>query len=345
MRYYSTYPSGLAPVVEKCLIEDFSSVEIINNMDGLIEYQLSDPVKKILSLPYLNNTFLIIHKLRTGSFAIKKMVSKILSLKNLDSANRLIDRAKGKSFRVIISNENKLSSIDPRTLSSLERKIASNTGLVSNRSRPDIEFWIIYRTEGYFFFSMRLSVIKKHDKFRKKGELRPQIAHLLCRISNPQEKELFLDPFCGSGTIPLSRVRLSKTGLIFASDNNAELIESLKAKVKKLKLKKRLMVQVADGLQLRFEDASIHKIVTDPPWGAFEFIKNPEAFYKKILGEFDRILKPDGILVLLTSQEIRLSFLIKNNFDTLKITASYSILVSGKKAMIYKIIKQQPHSS
>ena len=48
---------------------------------------------------------------------------------------------------------------------------------------------------------MRLTKHKAYEKILHKGELRPELSHILCSISEPDADDIFLDPFCGSGTI------------------------------------------------------------------------------------------------------------------------------------------------
>ena len=59
-----------------------------------------------------------------------------------------------------------------------------------------------------------------------------------------------------------------------------------------------------------------------------------------MLFEFYRVLKQKGKIVLLLSASIEFEKIIKKDFqDKLKILKIYNILVSGKKAVIYKITK------
>ena len=151
---------------------------------------------------------------------------------------------------------------------------------------------------------MRLTRHTAHEKVLDKGTLRPEIAWMLCWLSEPREGELMLDPFCGSGAIPLMRATQFPRGLVLASDLDAALVEKLKAKVKEGDLKRRVVVRQGDARQLsRYADGSIHKIVTDPPWGLFqELAGGPEAFYREVLAELARVLIAGGLLVILLAR-------------------------------------------
>lgn len=338
-RLFSTFVSGATVPIVSFLRQDINP-KIFNEFDGLVEYQTDSPLDKIVRLPYFQNTFLIIKSSRCSYAA---MLKKILSV-DVDREIRNIyklSNLKKKSFRVLVSHANNLKSVDNSLLTQVENKIRSVTGLFVNRQKPDIQFWILERSEGVTYFALRYTQLAKEDKNRADGELRPQIAYLLARMSEPQERELFLDPFCGSGAIPLARLKMSKTGLILASDINESLVEQLKEKVKRIGAKDKMVVKCADALHLdRYNAESIHKIVSDPPWGFYEHIYDIHGFYRGMLLEMNRILKVGGKLVLLVANP-QLFLSVLSSIDTnLTIEGQYDILVSGKQASIFKLSKQ-----
>jgi tRNA G10 N-methylase Trm11 len=116
-----------------------------------------------------------------------------------------------------------------------------------------------------------------------KGELRPELANLLCWISDPNKKDVFLDPFAGSGAIPIERAKAFPYQKIIASDINADLFDKLKKRFHKTTNK--ITIGKWDALHLTaLIDESIDKIVTDPPWGLFSHQEiDLKAFYTNML--------------------------------------------------------------
>lgn len=337
--YYSTFPSGLSSVVQNSLPKTISNVKVLKTLDGLIEYSTGMDFDKIRSVRYFHNTFLVLNRIKTTKKApLEAMINQVLKGGRITLNPNFINLRKG-TFRVVTSFENKLTHVDKTLLSQLEFKIKKSTNLNISRSRPDFEFWVLYRSEGYVYFSLRLTKVSKRDNLRSKGELRPQLTHLLCLISEPVENELFLDPFCGSGTIPITRAYMSKSGLVYASDNNENTINLLKEKIKKLRVKKKLIVRQEDALNLRYDNESIHKIVTDPPWGLYDNGINVNQFYEEMLEEFYRIMKRGALAVLLVKNEEKIDQLIDVQKNKLKVLERYGVLVSGQKAKIYKLRK------
>jgi tRNA G10 N-methylase Trm11 len=91
-----------------------------------------------------------------------------------------------------------------------------------------------------------------------------------------------------------------------------------------------------DALHLdRYEAGSIHKIVTDPPWGHFVDTEQPIGeFYGAMLAEFARVLRPGGKLVILTAEPLTID-------DRFTIEKRFNILLSGKKAAVHVMVRRE----
>lgn len=340
--YYSTFVPGLLEPVKDSLLRALKHCLVRIELDGLIAYETNAEVNDIRNLVFVTNTFRILKSLPQDTRRIiADMASQVLADRSLRIRPVRRDGKGPQTFRVITSVANHLVPLDQRLMKQLEQKISSQTRLRPNRSKPDHEFWLLQRSEGFGFFAIRVSHHKSYDKMLQKGELRPELANILCRLSRPSHGELFLDPFCGSGAIPLQRARFS-VGLIFASDSDQHKIDSLKLRIRKLGLQKKIIARCENALDLRrFENGSIHKIVTDPPWGHFESTQIPlDEFYDRMLAEFCRLLAPEGLLVVLTAQDAILETTIQKNASKLETLKRFNILLSGKKAAIHVLLRK-----
>lgn len=341
MNYYSTFIPGLLEPVQQALTQALPDCKVHLELDGLIAYESKASLEEVRALPFVTNTFHVLKSFpRQTGRAIKNMALQVLS----DRALRIKvppPARQSDTFRVITSLANQLVSLDDRIMSDLEKHITAQTGLVPNRSKPDYEIWLLQRTEGHGFFSVRMGRHRAYDKLLQKGELRPELANVLCRLSAPCAGELFLDPFCGSGAIPIQRANFPK-GLIIASDNNQEKTDLLKQRVRELDLKKKIVVRCEDALDLgRYGAGSIHKIVTDPPWGHFETTSLPlDEFYGRMVAEFARLLVPQGRLVVVTAQTATFEASIAKLASQLDTIHRYNILLSGKKAVVYVLVRK-----
>lgn len=331
--YYSTFIPGLLEPVEAALRSSMPDVKITLSLDGLVAYETDAKASVIEKLPFVTNSFYILKRFEGAT--VQEMAADVVR----DPA-WTVEAPRG-TFRVIASVANQLVPLASKVMEALERRIAEKTKLRPNRAKPDHEFWLLERSEGCGFFALRLSHHKAYDKSLQKGELRPELANILCRLSEPAENELFLDPFCGSGAIPIQRAKFCSSGLVIASDSDEGNVEALKQRIKDLGLRKRMVVRRDDALHLtRYEDGSIHKIVTDPPWGHFEkthFAGTDipiEEFYRAMLAEFARVLRPGGKLVILTAESLPTD-------EQFTLEKRFNILVSGKKAAVYVMVRRQ----
>lgn len=315
--FYSSFIVGFEELV-KNIISKENNISLFKILNGAIITK-SSSYNNLKNFSFLNNHFFIIKYLEETD--ISNFINKLdkLQLKKSDIK---------KSFRIIISDQNNLISVDNNILSKLENKIEKETGNYVNRIKPDIEYWILKRSEGIIFFMERINKHKSFDKQLKKGELREDLCYFLNYLSNPSKDDIFLDCFCGSGAIIKERIKINKYNMIFGVDIIKEYIQELK---KLYKGRNNIIFKNINFFENKFENNFITKIVTDPPWGNYENIKDLQSFYQNFIDIANKILKPKGILILLTACKEEM-----NNINiNLKLMEKYDILVSGKKASVY----------
>jgi len=328
--------------VQEALRSDLPDSRIVLALDGLVAYESGARAEVIEKLSFATNSFYVLKRFEGPAAPdLASMAAAILKDRAL-SFDMPVALRRSNTFRVITSVANQLVAVDNNILEALELRITEKTGLRPNRSKPDFEFWLAQRSEGHGFFSLRVTHHKAYDKILQKGELRPELANILCRLSEPKPKELFLDPFCGSGAIPIQRATAFAEGLVIASDQDERKVELLRERIKDLGLRKRVVVRRDDALNLtRYQDSSIHAIVTDPPWGHFISTDTPIAgFYRDMLKEFVRLLRPGARLVILTAETAVLES-VAGHENRLILLKKFNILLSGKKACVYVFSRRQ----
>lgn len=334
--YFSTFISGLGDVVIPALVKKLSKFKVKLLLDGLIIYGTQSSDQEIKYTRFLNNSFFLLKlfdNLKECSF--EKMAEWILREQSL---NQLTLSPKSSTFRIVFSKENQIVPVNSRLQGKLENHFSKLFKLKINRANPDIEIWFLWRNEGYGVIGVRLTNKSNYEKVLHKGELRPELAHLLCLMSEPDKDDIFLDPFAGSGAIPVERATSFPYTKIIASDKDKQIFQKLQKRAGNLGL--RIILGRYDALNLSsLTNESVTKIVTDPPWGFTKYKENIEEFYTKMLEEFIRVLKPDGLIVILIGQKELLEKLFAK-FSNLKLLNKYNVLVSGKKAGIYKLVLQ-----
>lgn len=325
-QYYSTFPAGFEPVIEDFIARDMPGVQVLRMLEGAVEYKRRGVLSDIP--PWFNNTFLC---LTTFPRAVKDPIQHMvrLALTHGVDADTIFNHLPegAATFRAMFMVDGLLTHAGDKTMAKTEAFLAEFSGLKPGRALPDVEFWFLYRKEGMGFLLMRLTYHKDYAQQLHPGELRPDIASLLCRLSNPKPGDAFLDPFAGYGGIVKARMRYP-AAKITAGDTTLtpELKYALRGadNADALKMDARDMAAIPSG--------SIDAIVCDPPWGEYEPLPDPAAFYGKFAAEARRVLKKDGRLVMLTALKKEAEAALRMNFA---LDGRLDVLVSGKKAVVF----------
>lgn len=307
-------------------------------LDGLILYESDYPEREIRNFRFFNNTFVLLcffKSLEPNQRSLESMITSVTHSRGLEKelARNLPPRRK--FFKIVTSLENKTISVAHNLLQGLESKILRIPGLRLDIKSPNLEFLFLLRREGYGFFGVRITYPYDREGRGAKGELRKEIAHIMSILSDPQPKDSVLDPFAGHGSIPLERQTSFPYQAIFAVEHNRHLFEQLKRTLRG----KNIHLIYGDALSLReIKNTSIGKIITDPPWGVFTQTNMPLAdFYSNMLKEFLRVLKRNGIIVILIGQTDIFEGAVQKFPGGLELLKKYNLLVSGKKATLYKL--------
>jgi tRNA G10 N-methylase Trm11 len=334
--YFSTFITGFDDIVADELNKCLRGVEIVLLNDGLVVYKTTSSKEEIKKLRFLNNSFVLLKKFDKVSESSTNNILKSL-IKDESLVNIVCQSFPRKilKFRIRASVKNQFVSIDRNLLVNFEDKITQNVhNFRVDRSLPDMEFLITVRSEGFGLAGAQFTSRPNYERTLEKGELYPELAYILCLISEPNENEVFFDPFAGHGSIPAQRLNFPHKQ-IMAGEIDRDLQRKLE-----IKFGKRVVVAPVDALSLStISDNSIDKIVTDPPWGLYDTGKDIPKFYFLMLKQFTRVLKHDGTIVILTAQKELMEDLLSKFEGQLKLEEKYSTLVSGKKAGVYKIKK------
>ena len=337
--YASSYISGFKKPIETILKRQIRDVVIVKHLDGLIIYKTELEFSKF-KLSCFNNTYQVLAIASTDT-----KTSYEAGLKNfIDTAeinlNGILNNlkpGKQKSFKILPFDGNTPTSINFDIIKKLESKIKNALNLKVEFKKHDFDVILARRNEGCFLLLFKLSYNRLTEKDLPKGALRPELCNILAHISNIKSTDIVLDPFCGHGSIPREIVKHFNYNMLFASDTDENLINEFKNEFKKNT--KKLFIKQRDALNLSyFEDGFFDIIITDPPWNLYNAQNGDfSIFYKKMLQEFHRILKPHGVCTILMGN----THDFDNALDSrcFELTEKYHILVNGKKANVYKLLK------
>lgn len=326
--FISSFITGFQHVVEKNLPQILAGVKILHVFDGLIHYQYAGDSHNLDKIIYFNNTFFVLKTMKGKGLNFPSLVGAVSSEKKYYLIN------KG-TFRVRFQNENQFVKVDKNISKKAEETVLHNSKLHLDRLSPTTEIWYSIRREGFAFCGQLISKREFTEKNLNKGELRPEIAYLICCYADLNQDDVVAEPFCGYGSIPVQLIKKFRFQKLFASDIDKEKI-SINMQKKQLKDNPQIELSVNDAFVLpQIIDRSVDVVITDPPWGYFEQIDDIYEFYKKMFTSFKRILKENGRMIILSARkdEIEKAALEMN----VQILSSLHTLVNGKKASLYKM--------
>ena len=271
----------------------------------------------------LNNTFLVIRRFEGRASGLDEMMRSVSGISHLPVMSG--------AFRIRCSVNNQFVGVNKDLTRQLEHRISLLTRARIDRVNPQTEYWFLKRSEGIGFFCRRLGKRRATEKNLHQGELRPEFASLMCSLAGLERTSVAMDPFSGYGAIPSQIAKSFPFSRLYVSDLNRERVHKLRGRFGK---HKRIVVSEKDALQMKdVAPHTIDAIITDPPWGYYEDVGDIRDFYDRMFQEFNRVLREDGIMVILSArkQEIEASaaangVALQRKFDT---------LVNGKKAGVY----------
>ena len=329
--YISTFITGFGEAVSRELIRRLPGAKVLAVYDGLIHYRFDGDWRLLRQALYLNNTFFLLAAFKDRALCFERMVEATCRGRH----RFLIDQG---SYRVRFSRENQFAKVDKGLALMAEKHVGQQSRLRLDRVNPQTEIWYIIRSQGVGFYGQLIHKREATEKNLHKGELRPEFAYLMCSCASLSAGMRVCDPFCGYGAIPRQLLTGFHIRQVLAFDNDPLKIQSLKRGELARKYRG-LSLQAADARQLSgIGPEALDAVITDPPWGYYEQIEDMEGFYREVLQELYRVLKPGGTLILLSARKAELTGALENS--GIRCLRRIDTLVNGKKAGVFCCVRE-----
>lgn len=333
--YFSSFPEGLKVTILQIASEGKIYSEIVAIGDNYIIYKSTKTQNEIRELYYFEVSFVII-KYFPNDFCLDSQIKWIYkNLKYFMSSIIDIIGKSSKSLRIVESKKGGNVINYANKIKDIEFRISKNINI--DRGHPDIELRIIEREE-YGLIGIRISKPPEYVDDFQKNSVRKEIAYIMNYLSEPSDLDIFLDPFCGAGMIPIMRSKMASYDKIIVSDIDTSNINQ---KISKLKYKFVNLTIIESSIQKLHTKLKINvnKIVTDPPWGLIQNVPDIKDFYSIIFNKLIKITYSGSIIVLLTVYEDYIKQIVNNNHKILFIDQKLNVKVSGHNSVILKIKK------
>jgi hypothetical protein len=333
--YVALFPAGTSNLVVEGLQGLLPGIEVLESDESALAFSTSARLRSADAVPFVKNLFVVIG--RTARRSLDDTVA--------DLAKRVgnLRRPPGSTaFRLMYHVDGRLVTSSPQVRQRLESAIRAATGLRPEPRGRCQEYWVIGRKDwSVVYLGERLPVGRARHPSAK-GSLSAELSALLVSLSRPDPRDVFIDPFAGSGSIIAARLDSPAQKIIY-NDIDKSMKSSVTARLER---RPGLVVLHEDGTAMAsVESAGVSAIVTDPPWGEHdESIGDYLTFARSLAAEFARLLNPRwGRLVVLVSrhheQQMRAS-LVEQGFTC---DPSIEILVNGHPASVLRAYP--PHVS
>jgi tRNA (guanine6-N2)-methyltransferase len=149
---------------------------------------------------------------------------------------------------------------------------------------------------------LRLTETPLHRRAYKQtsqpGSLKATVAAAMVQIAEVKSGQTLLDPFCGSGTIPIEAALLGVRAI--SGDNDLSALDITLANITEDWLS--LHPMRLDAMQMPLNDNSVDCVVSNLPWGRQVQVDGPlQSLYEQSYAEMQRVVRPCGRIVLLTT--------------------------------------------
>lgn len=334
--YLSYYPKGFQPVVEKALKSVISDADVLYLDETIIAYKTNASWKAIAKLTFFSTSFTLFELFSDPKFnQIRHMLKWAHHSREFYKKLKSFGH-KNTTFRIVASGKD----IDKKRFHSeirdLERLIQQRYRLTIARGTPHFEIRFIEKNNIGF---VGIRITKPQEQRTPKHSLPFPIASFMIYLSEPNKSDTFLDPFAGSGTIPILRAKYYPYSEVIASDKS---LNHLRPRLRKEPTHYDNFTVIESSIQKLTAKLGkqVNKIVTDPPWGRMEQIKDEDELYLQIFSIFQEIVTSEGLIVLLTQKEFVIDSILAENKIHFHLIRKLEVKVSGRTSFVYKIAKK-----
>lgn len=337
-RFYITTIPGLSEIARDELVGLAPDVRVIAAHPDRVVFDLPGNPERLLSLRVAEDLFVHLGELSglaTDESALTNVHDFMASLDLSEALNhhaRIHRPPSPPTFRITATRSGGHSFNSLQLAGEAGAGVVARYGWKVNLKHPDVEIGV-QLADDHACVGLRLSSDAMANRSAVSGvaSLRPTVARAMCLLSDPQPGQIVLDPMCGTGTILAERAPGLPEATLIGSDRWPPALEASRQNLSAV----RASLLLANAQCLPLADASIDRIITNPPWGRrVGSHRQDRRLYPRFLAEAVRVLKPGGRLVVL-SLERRLMFDCLDLMADLAVVSRTLINIGGMQPSIY----------
>jgi hypothetical protein len=212
--YIALYPAGTTSLVVEALRGLLPGAEIRESDDSALAFAESGRLRSAAAVPFAKNLFAV------GASARRRGLDATVTA--LADKARVLRRPPGATaFRVMFHIDGQLVSPSPGARQRLEQAIGAATGLRPEPRGLCQEYWVIGRRDWPLAYLCERLPPGRAREVPPKGALAPELSAVLVSLSRPDPRDVFLDPFAGSGSLVAARLDMPARRIIYNDRDDA----------------------------------------------------------------------------------------------------------------------------
>lgn len=348
MRYFCTVPTGLEKVALEEVRYRFPSASFLELRRGKILFNYDGPALSLFALRSVNHLCLVCAEWEdlpldeTGLTFLKEHSAGVDFLPAIEvvQVSGLLPHWPP-SFRVTAERTGNHSYRSPQIASAVGAGIQKRYGWRVDLEHFDLEVRVfVTDNEVLMGISLTREGLQRRDhRVYGRASLKPPIAFALVWLAGLKPGVILVDPMCGTGTILIEASQENKEVFCLGGDLSFSELRKARLNIESNHLNIPLLQWDATSLPLKKE--SVHRVVTNPPWGRrIGSHQRNHKLYPSLFRECYRILIPGGRLVLI-SLESRLIKRCLEEFPSLHLLRKpFEVNVGGLWPKIYILEKR-----
>lgn len=311
---------------------------------SILEYRSMGGPRPWLSLGIAEDIFALIVHVRGLSGAqggLRDLTAAVLSAKAWEQALAAVLATHGRwprSYRVVA----RMAGFHAFRRIDAQRALAATArlrlpGLHAVADDAELELWLtIVGHDALLGARLSSGAMRGHATpfLSVPASLKPSVARAMVRLSEPQDGDVVLDPLCGAGTLLVERASAGPFLTLLGGDLDPATLAKARTNVRASGIAAGL--RQWDALDLPLEGSSVDVVLTNPPFGKqIAIAGDTDVFYACLLRALDRVLRPGGRLVLITSQRLAFLGAIQQPGLHLLLRREIPVIVRGEQAQIF----------
>ncbi|MGH8351131.1 MAG: hypothetical protein ACRES5_31885, partial [Pseudomonas sp.] len=201
MQYYVQFAAGAGGLLLEALDHQLGGLRVSYSDDSAMILESSSDPDSVAAIPFIKNAFIVVAETRRGS--VDKGVVQLSRV----IANAKFPRLTGQTnkFRLMVHIDGSLAPVAPRAKTALEQAIAHRTGARVEPRGMCQEYWVVGR-QGMNQLLLCTRLARARQPTKAKGAISHELSAMLVAASKPSPRDVFLDPFGGSGSFAITRL-------------------------------------------------------------------------------------------------------------------------------------------